>query len=88
LNASLPSTFAEIDVAAFGAMDAGVGIDLPDDPRVSTVAKLIAGNQIGLVEEYDIGEGKLLLRFVSAVDLAQEMPMPKPNLSSASVDAS
>jgi hypothetical protein len=52
-------------------MDARVGIDLPD-ARFDR-CKLVGGNQIGLVEEHDVGEGELLLRFVSMIDLAQEM---------------
>jgi hypothetical protein len=41
--------------------------------RASTRGELIARNQIGLVEQHDIGKGKLFLRFVRSIELAQEM---------------
>jgi hypothetical protein len=56
----------------FRVVELGIGID-PADARFDR-RELIARNQVGLVEQHDIGERNLILRFVSAVNLNQEMP--------------
>jgi hypothetical protein len=52
-------------------MDAGIWIDLANAHLDRS--ELIARNQIGLVEQHDIGKGKLFLRFVRSIELAQEV---------------
>src|ERR1700736_6739028 len=63
--------FGEIDTAAFGAMDAGIRIDSAN-ARFDR-GEIIPGDQIGLVEQHDIGETKLLLRLRGSIDLAEKV---------------
>ena len=49
----------EGDVAAFGAVDDGMRVDPPDPPLER--GEVVGRNQVGLVEENDVGEAELFL---------------------------
>src|SRR3974390_1408017 len=61
----------EIDVTAARAMDLRKWVDRADarfdDPKLS------GRDEIGLIEQYDVGEGELLLRFMGLIDLGQHV---------------
>src|SRR5258706_2925109 len=61
----------EADAAAFGAVDAGIRIDTTNT-RLHR-GEILPRHQIGLVEQHDIGETKLLLRLRGTIELAEKM---------------
>ena len=71
MKASRPSTLARSRPAALRSVNGRIGIDLADSAFDRRQAVLI--DQIDLVDEDDIGERKLLLRFRGPIDLLQEM---------------